>query len=255
MNPNFLVLIGIGGMLCLSIGIILFVVVYTRRVIKFRKQRQVELLQASIQSEEEERMRIAAELHDDVGATLSAALLYLYRATLTTTDNRHMQQATDLVNQSIQKIRDLSQQLQPGTLRYLGLQKSLQSLAELISRSDRIRVEFEENELWPATDTNTELSLYRIIQELINNINKHSQATFIKIVLNVNEVQSYVSVIHDGNGLTEESYYELLHKKGALGLKNIENRLKSANLKIVFPKLEESLYAVQLFLPAAIPGK
>ena len=84
-DPVSLFIIGIAAMLLLAFGIIFFVVMYQRRVIRHQQeikvlyeQKQQELINASIQGEEQERMRIASELHDDVGATLSSVRLFLH---------------------------------------------------------------------------------------------------------------------------------------------------------------------------------
>src|SRR5436190_624093 len=115
-------------MLTLAVGIVIFVIQYQRRVINhqdelkdFNRKKQEELIQASIRSEEEERMRVAAELHDDVGATLSSIRLMLFKAIRNPGDGAILQQVRGLLDETIQKVRNLSHQLQPGTLQYLGL--------------------------------------------------------------------------------------------------------------------------------------
>lgn len=244
-------------MLILTIGIILFVILYQRRVInhqvemrEFNRQKQMELMQASIRSEEEERMRIAGELHDDVGATLSSIRLFLTQAARQTENNKLISQSKDLLDESIQKIRDISHQLQPGTLQYLGLIKALQSLAETINRAGSIEVDFEMNaHLWPEPDAQTSLAIYRIVQELMNNIIKHSGASQVRIAATIPENNQCIGITHNGKGLTENEYKELLFKKGALGLKNIETRLKSSNLFLNFPGGSNSKYCIQVCLP------
>lgn len=262
MNLVSYILIGIAAMLCLAIGIILFVILYQRRVINhqiqmraFNQQKQLELMQASVRSEEQERMRIASELHDDVGATLSSIRLFLHQAERNPGNTGLIRQSKELLDESIQKIRDLSHQLQPGTLQYLGLPRALQSLAEMITRSGSVQLELVQQEQWEDLQPDIALSVYRIIQELVNNCIKHSDATWIRLLLHVQDGCDAISLAHNGHGLTEQGYQEQLLKKGAIGLKNIETRLKSANIRLVFQEMKDEIYTVTLRLPIPVPVK
>lgn len=242
-------------------GIIVFVILYQRRIInhqvqmrEFNRQKQFELMHASIRSEEEERMRIATELHDDVGATLSSVRLFLHQAVLNPGDENLVTRTKELLDEGIRKVRDLSHQLQPGALQYLGLAKAVQSLADTIGHSGAIQVGFiQESNEWPEIEPQTELSLYRVIQELVNNIIKHSGALQLQILLHYWDGRYCISIAHDGRGLTEAEYQEQLFKKGAIGLKNIENRLKTSNLSLVFPPSKEGLYTIAICLPINQP--
>lgn len=258
MNFPSLVVIAAITMLTLAVGIVVFVILYQRRVINhqaqlkdFNRRKQEELIQASIRSEEEERMRIAAELHDDVGATLSTIGLMLNHANRNPGDGSVINQAKELLDESIRKIRDISHQLQPGTLKYLGLMKSLQSHAEMLTRTGHISVTYTPGENWPALDGERELALYRIVQELLSNILKHSGASSVRIAAGQRGPNARILISHNGAGLTEASYHEMLYKKGAIGLKNIETRLKSAGARILFPKEEKggSDTTIELSLP------
>lgn len=257
LNLDLSILFAICVFLCLAIGIIVFVILYQRRVINHQEQikclheqQQHALVQASIQSEEEERMRIAAELHDDVGATLSSVRLFLSRARHNSCNDQVISQSKELLDATIQKIRNISHQLQPSTLQYLGLQKSLQSLADLINRTGAIEAHYNYEPDWPQAAPQTELAIYRIIQETVNNIIKHSGASAIYIAAGMHGPSSYLSISHNGSGLTSKTYHELLHKKGAIGLKNIENRLKSINATIEFLAPVANIHTLKFWLPA-----
>ncbi|MBS1614541.1 MAG: hypothetical protein JST06_00300 [Bacteroidetes bacterium] len=259
MDIATLVSIGSLSMLVLAVGLVLFVVAYQRRVINhhqqlkdFNRKKQEELIQASIRSEEEERMRIAAELHDDVGATLSSIRLMLHQVARSEAVNPAVQQVQSLLDDSIQKVRNLSHQLQPDTLRYLGILKSLQSLAETLNKSGQIQVRIEESVTWPEIPSEAELALYRIMQELLNNLVKHSGAGQVFIQTSLSGQEAQIKLMHDGNGLTDESYRELLYKKGAIGLKNIENRLKAAHASISFPCPTDKKYSAGILLSLPI---
>ncbi len=214
-----------------------------------RTRTRTMLLKASIQGEEEERFRIASELHDDVGATLSSVRLFLTQAEQKS-DAGLIRQSKEILDESIQKVRDLSHQLQPGALQYIGLTRALESLAEMISRSGSIRMEFlKQNPEWPDPVGETALSVYRIVQELVNNIVKHAGASWIRLSVLTEHGKNAIRLIHDGEGLTEAGYKEQLHKERAIGLKNIENRLKSFKLTLVFQGAEQEPYITTLFLP------
>lgn len=249
-------------MLTLAIGIILFVVLYQRRVInhqiqmrEFNRQKQLELMQAAIRSEEDERMRIASELHDDVGATLSSVRLFLHQALRNPDDAGLSAQTRDLLDDGIRKVRDLSHQLQPGTLHYLGLIRALESYAEIITRSGRIRMETALSiDAWPEPEPQTALAIYRIIQELVSNTIKHANASRIRLETCIGTGGPGICISHNGNGLTQSQYQELLYKKGAIGLKNIEHRLQSASMSIAFSEPIEGGSSILLCLSENRPS-
>ncbi len=258
MNSSYIIL-AIAVFICLALGIIFFVILYQRRVINhqlqmrsFNHQKELELMQTSIRSEEEERSRIAAELHDDVGASLSAIRLFLHQALQAPGNAALIRQTKDLLDDSIQKVRDLSHQLQPGILQYLGLSKALESFAGMISRSNTLTIEFSSEEgSWPDQDPDKALCIYRIIQELVQNIIKHAAATRIRLSLYRQDGLNCIALAHNGSGLTESGYREQLFKEGATGLKNIEMRLKSASLLLRFPETREGIYTIVICEPAA----
>jgi signal transduction histidine kinase len=234
-------------MLMMAISVVLFVILYQRRGIRHQlevktlnEQKQLALLEASLQSEEEERRRIASELHDDVGASLSSIRLFLHKADEHPGNSPAIQQSKELIDDTIKKVRDISHKLQPATLQMLGLYSSLHALAEIYNRSKGIKVIVKADHTLPRLAPNTELHIYRIIQELINNIIKHSGGEQIAIsVFQLGEKMQF-SLTHDGTGIAKEEHEGLLTKKGAIGLKNIENRLKFIGGTIEFTKRNEN---------------
>lgn len=255
MSLTFLVSFAAITMLVLAVGLVFFVFAYQRRVINhhqqlkdFNHKKQEELIQASIRSEEEERMRIASELHDDVGATLSSIRLMLHQVARSEGAGSAVLQVQSLLDESIQKVRNLSHQLQPGTLHYLGIVKSIQSLAETLNKTGQITVRIEDSAKWPGIHSESELALYRIVQELLNNIIKHAGARQVVIQMFQSNGKAQIRLMHDGDGLTDISYHELLFKKGAIGLKNIENRLKSSHATISFPKPNDPSFSAGILL-------
>jgi signal transduction histidine kinase len=258
LNIQGLIIVAAVTMLALAVGIVLFVIMYQRRIINhqqqlkdFNRRKQEELMQASIRSEEEERMRIAAELHDDVGATLSSIRLML-QAPRKPGDDTAINYVKELLDATIQKVRNISHQLQPGTLQYLGLIKSIQSLAEMLTHTGQITVRCSPADEWPKQTPPTELALYRVVQELLTNITKHSGASKVTISTAAENGTARIFIRHNGVGMSQSLYQEMLYKKGAIGLKNIESRLKSAGATIAFAAPEQSNdeATIMLSLPA-----
>lgn len=256
MTLSSLIIIGICAMLLLALGVILFVILYQRRIIahqielkKINEQKEIELIQASLQSEEEERNRIATELHDDVAATLASARFYLYKSKDAVFDEERINQSKALLDESIKKIRDISHKLQPAMLLHLGLEQSLQSLIEPLDKSGTLTTAYRQISSMPRLSENIELSVYRIAQELIANILKHTGASIIELETSITNDSAVLIFIYNGEGLTHERYQELIYKKGSLGLKNIVNRLKAINGSISYYKDVDELYKTELKVP------
>jgi len=256
MNVQTLIIIGIAVMLVLALSIILFVMLHQRSTIRHQlelkainEQKELELIKASLQSEEEERNRIAAELHDDVVSTLASARLFLYKTKDASYDEEVINSSKTLLDQSIATIRNISHKLQPATLQYLGLERSLQSMVETLDLSGTVKATYTSNGTLPRVADSSELATYRISQELINNILKHSGAAKIRVHASASGEGIKIVFMHDGIGMSHDMYEHQVFKNGATGLKNIVNRLKSINATIQFNKINESEFAIVLMVP------
>lgn len=256
MNLSVLIIVGICAMLTLAMGIIFFIVLYQRRVIahqlelkKINDRKELELVQASIISEEKERMRIASELHDDVNATLSSAKLFLYKGNGGQYEDEAIGRAKALLDESIFKVRAISHKLQPTMLQYVGLEQSLHALIETIGKPGTVATRHLAMAPLPRMDDTVELSVYRIAQEVVTNILKHSEATTLSLVTDSAGGSIALEFTHDGKGLTQDEYEQLTYKKGATGLKNIVNRLKSINATIQYRVTDELMNKTHLTLP------
>src|SRR5690349_23148382 len=139
---------GTVGMLALTIGLIVFIIFHQRRVIKYQMQlqkmeqdQQKMLLNASIRLQEEERQRIAADLHDDAGPLLATARLYLNENLVNqdkTTQLQSIYNAKQIIDDTIQLIRNISHSLMPPTLKNFGLESAVNDMFQKISGSGQI---------------------------------------------------------------------------------------------------------------------
>ncbi len=252
---SLLIIIGTVAMLLLAMSVVFFVIQYQKRVInhqleieKINAQKRKELLQASIQSEEEERMRIASELHDDVGATLASVRLFLHHASSPGSDPEVMNESRELLDESIRKIRNISHKLQPAVLQQLGIRAALEAHAAMISRSQSVCMTANISESLPRLPEQTELSLYRMVQELTNNLIKHAEARTIQLHAAMQANQYILELQHDGLGLDQQLYEQMIFKPGAIGLKNIQSRLESVAGNIQFKEMSNKWWSICIYV-------
>ncbi|MEO8415031.1 MAG: histidine kinase, partial [Ginsengibacter sp.] len=198
------------GMFVMAITLVSVVVFHQRRVIKFNKQfqkleedKQQMLLKASINFQEEERQRIAADLHDDAGPLLATARLYLNENLIHQEPAVQLQSifsAKQIIDDSIQLIRNISHSLMPPTLKNFGLESAMKDLFEKINGSGVINASARFHDNRDRLREDQELLVFRVLQELVTNIIKHSGAGFIHLTQNVQGNFSYFRIHHDGKG-------------------------------------------------------
>lgn len=257
---SLLLFFGTIGMLVLAIGMIVFIIFHQRKVIRYQLrlqkleyEQQKTLLNASIKFQEEERQRIAADLHDDAGPLLATARLYLTENLVNLDKTSQLQSiynAKQIIDDTIQLIRNISHSLMPPTLKNFGLESAVNDLFQKISGSGSLNASCRFHDYRERLHPDQELIIFRVIQELINNILKHSNSSFIHLTQNLSGSKLYIRMHHDGKGLTQADFEKLNKSGGGLGLKNIQSRLKLMHGKIFFEKdLSQTYYKVTIEVP------
>jgi two-component system, NarL family, sensor kinase len=257
---SLVLFLGTLGMLVLTIGLIMFIIFHQRKVIRFQlrlqemeKKQQKILLNASIRLQEEERQRLAADLHDDAGPLLATARLYLSENLVNQDKATQLQsifQARQILDDTIQLIRNISHSLMPPTLKNFGLESAVNDLFQKISGSGAINASSRFHDYKERLKADKELFLFRIVQELVNNILKHSSSSFIHLTQNSQGDNCYIRIHHDGRGLVQSDFEKLNKSKSGLGLKNISSRLKVVHGKINFEKdVSQTYYKITIEVP------
>jgi PAS domain S-box-containing protein len=189
---------------------------------------QRQLTQATIDGQENERRAIGEELHDNIGQQLTTIKLFLDYAN-TMTDEKSSEiinLALKSVGDVINDIRAMSRSLVPFTLKDLGLVDSINELVDSLMRSRSISIDFEqigfEESMVPE---NQKLSLFRIVQEQLNNIIKHSGAYNVWIRLYRQNDEVILEIIDDGKG------FDPSNTRKGVGILNIKNRAEIFNGK------------------------
>lgn len=243
-SSNYIMLLGTLGMVSLTLGIVFFVIFHQRKVTRFNmdlkkleEDKQQALLNASIKFQEEERNRIAADLHDDVGPLLATARLYLNENIINQEPAAQLQSifsAKQIIDDAIQLIRNISHSMMPPTLKNFGLESALSDLFQKINGSGNLNASVRFHDYRTRLKLEQELHIFRVVQELVNNIMKHSNAGFIHLTQNASATHSYFRLHHDGQGIIQTEFDRLNHTSGGLGLKNIASRVKVLNGRILF---------------------
>jgi signal transduction histidine kinase len=255
----YLIFFGTIGMLTLTVGLIVFIIFHQRKVIRYQttlqrmeQDQQKVLLNASIRLQEEERQRLAADLHDDAGPLLATARLYLNENLVNLDKTSQLQSiynAKQIIDDTIQLIRNISHSLMPPTLKNFGLESAVNDLFQKMNGSGSINASCRFHDYRERLKPEDELILFRIIQELVNNVLKHSNASFLHVTQNINGSRFFIRIHHDGRGLTQPDFDKLNKSPVGLGLKNIQSRLKLLNGTIFFEKdISQTYYKVTIEL-------
>ncbi|MFF3691645.1 HAMP domain-containing sensor histidine kinase [Streptomyces sp. NPDC002187] len=153
-------------------------------------------------AQEGERRRIAQELHDEVGQSMTAILLSLERAADEADDplRGELRQVQEITRESLDEVRRLVRRLRPGVLDDLGLVSALTSLSTEFATHTGLRVLRRFDPDLPALDQQTELVLYRVAQEALTNVARHAEADRVEVSLHHTDGAVVLAVADDGRG-------------------------------------------------------
>lgn len=183
-----------------------------------------------IDAEEKERVRIAKELHDGLGQTMFAAKLNVMGLETSATENQTVQvdNAINLIDDAIKEIRIISHDLMPVTLSNYGLVSSIDQVVHKLNDSKVLKVEFEASNLEDRLPNSMEITLYRVIQEILNNMINHGKADLITIELNKSQEMVNLTITDNGVGFDTSQ----IKNSTGLGWKSVFSRISLLNGKV-----------------------
>ena len=255
---KYLVIIGIAVMLLLFASFLVALIFNQRKKLKYqlameklREQQQNQLIEAAVRSEEIERHRIAETLHDEVGAILSSAKLHLLGIKAELLDDRDQklhEKGRELLNDVIGRVRGISHNLHSNILKEFGLNEAIRHFVRKVTEGVIPNATTALDDNYQTVNPDNDISMYRMVQELVNNTLKYANATefLISSTLDGNELN--LVIFHNGDGLTQEQFEELRYQKEGLGLKNIQNRIILLKGTIHFTSGSEG-YRINIHVP------
>ncbi len=220
------------------------------------KQTQLEYLSSSLlTAQEDERQRVAYELHDELGQSMTVLKLQVRSLARSLGDSPDplLKTKCDRLSQSIrdiiQSVRQLSQDLSPAILEDLGIEAALVTLLTSFEEVHELTIEQDFGSINRITNLNSQRNIYRIIQELLTNISKHANSTRVSIKVEEKENDLLVSVIDNGQGFdTDQSLKNKTHKKG-MGLSTITERVRIMGGKLKIHSEPNAGVAVHFTIP------
>ena len=215
----------------LSLALIAFIGYRTRiRQLKRGQAAQEAFSRRLIEVQENDRRRIASELHDGLGQSLviikNRALLALGSPDDHERVNDQVQEISDATSQAIAEMREMAYDLRPFQLDRLGLTRAIESMIKKVSGSSEIKFSSEIDRLDKLFSKESEINLYRIVQESINNIVRHSGATEARIVIKRDGQAVQIQIEDNGRGFTLNSDQLPARQKQGLGLTGMSERAR-----------------------------
>jgi len=200
-----------------------------KEIIALQQQQEIAKLEALIDGEENERRRIAQELHDGLNGDLSAIkyrLSTLEESGLSAIDTENLSKVINMIDESCAQVRSISHNLMPSSILEYGLIETIREYCIKINTSDTFKIDFQFFGNYIALSKKTETVIYRIIQELVTNILKHSKATKALIQFNYREDELFITVEDNGIGFDKKAI------SPGIGHKNIKTRIDFLNAQL-----------------------
>lgn len=223
-------------MLILAVGIIVFVVLYQRRMLQHQENlrqlqliKQHQLLEATFKAQEDERRRVARDLHDEVGAMLAVVKLNLHQMVTSANlqdeaflaKSYNMKQQLDEVLTSVRRI---SHDLMPVVLEKMGLVPAFEAMRRTLAATGQIELFLHYNQKNTRLPAQHELLLYRMVQELLNNTLKHARASQVNIDLDFGAATTLLKYKDNGIGFNMDAMREEQQQSGGLGIMSLQSR-------------------------------
>lgn len=211
-----------------------FIIQYQRKSTAFKAEKKVmqsafdqEVLKTKLEIQEQTLKNISQEIHDNIGQVLSLVKLHL--GTIDTDKQENFREkinsSRDLVTKAIQDLRNLSKSLDADSVKARGLLAAAKTELEIIQRAGVHKTQLIVTGEPYHLESNTELILYRVLQELLNNIIKHAEAKIIMVEFVYKPGKFVLKIEDDGKGFDLNVSTANLNSEAGLGLKNMDNRI------------------------------
>lgn len=198
-----------------------------QRIVELETEKQLAATEAVLKGEEQERTRLAKDLHDGLGGMLSGikhSMQTMKGNLIMTPDNAQaFERSIDMLDSSIKEMRRVAHNMMPEVLVRFGLNKALQDFCDEIDQINVVQLNYQSigMEAKPDLDQSMSIAIYRIVQELVNNSIKHAKANQVIVQLTLDKNSLSLTVEDDGKGFDTR----VLEHAGGIGWENIKSRV------------------------------
>lgn len=179
------------------------------------------LLQSQLEIQEQTFRNISQEIHDNIGQVLSLAKLNLNSLENVGQSAEKINVTEELLGKALSDLRDISRSLSGEKISEIGLQNAIQNELRMIERITRMKCFFSYDSFIPGFSKEVNTIIFRMVQEILNNIIKHAKASKINVILTSNEQQTSIHIKDDGAGFNPEALDKV---NTGIGLGNIKKR-------------------------------
>jgi len=256
-----LILIGSLFFGLISIGFYALFLVFKKRIereqealrtaeINFERQ----ISEASMKAEQQERVQIAMDLHDEIGALVTVLKINMLNAqNRVNQPERLFDLLTDtsqIIEKTAETIRTISNRISPPTLVKMGIDTTIEELVKTINTTGKMNIIYKSNLNRMRFNLEAELNIYRVIKETINNILKHSHTKELHI-----EIKNACDIIkitfnYIGLGLNNAQVEHLLRSEKGSGLKSIQSRINNLRATINYEVDKKGTAEIRIKIPA-----
>jgi len=206
---------------------------------RIKREYEDALLNTRLEIQEHTLDYVSREIHDNIGQMLSLA-----RIQLNNIESEEYKETDELLGRAIADLRALSHNLNTNHIKDIGFNEALQNLVEQFGRSGKYHIKLQNEDSQFYIDEEKGLIIFRIIQEVLNNITKHANASEINIQLDTHAEQSEINIIDNGKGFDPAKL-----NGGGIGLKNMNDRIKLIGGKLNISSVLGKGTHVKILLP------
>ena len=200
------------------------------KIKELKKDKRLVTMQAMIEGQEQERRRVAQDLHDGLGGLLSTVKLKFDAAKMeqfSFGQSKAYEKGSELLDLACHEVRKIAHNMMPGAITKFGLIPAIKDMCLTLEKAQGIRIDFQTINWTRQLSEDLSITIYRIIQELLNNISKHSNATEAIVQLSCHEEYIHLVVEDNGQGFEANSSSD-----NGLGLSSIKSRVDYLNGKL-----------------------
>lgn len=206
-----------------------------------------ELISTSIKTSEEERIRIAKDIHDEIGGIFSTLLLSVNQMNTDEQNGKHIETSKKIIQAGINSVRRISHSIVPFELEILGFKQTLENYLDTVESATGKTIVFDRIHIPEILPSEISLALYRIIQELVSNSLKHGKPDTLFVDIFNNNETNRIHLTYKDNGSGVDNSAE--NYKDGIGLKNIESRIISLNGQLEIETALNKGYACNIIIP------